>query len=99
LDEVQHGIAAADSKDIMKWLRINNIQLNVCPSSNVKLSRVKNMEQHPCRILADNGIIVTINTDDIMIFNQSISDEFFNLYKAKLFSVNELNVLRMNGLQ
>jgi hypothetical protein len=34
-----------------------------------------------------------------MIFDQSISDEFFNLYNAKLFSATELNVLRINGLQ
>ena len=99
LDEVQHGISAADSKDVMKWLRNNNIRLNVCPSSNIRLNRVQNMEQHPCRILADNGIIITINSDDIMIFDQSISDEFFNLYNAKLFSATELNVLRINGLQ
>lgn len=99
LDEVQHGIAAADSKDVMKWLRNNSIRLNICPSSNIKLNRVASMELHPARILADNGIIITINSDDIMIFNQSVSNEYINLYKSMLFSSSELNILRLNGLQ
>ncbi len=98
LDEVQHGIAAATSPEVMKWLRINNIRLNVCPSSNVVLGRVAKLETHPARILADHGVNITINSDDIMIFNQSVSDEYMNLYQAKLFSANELNIIRENGL-
>ena len=98
LNEVQHGISAVNSKDVMKWLRKNNIKLNICPTSNIKLNRVKNMNSHPIRILADNGIKVTINSDDIMIFNQSVTDELINLYKSKLFSESELDILRINGL-
>ncbi|MFZ4414273.1 MAG: hypothetical protein ACOYOV_14415 [Bacteroidales bacterium] len=99
LDEVQHGIAAATSPEVMKWLRINNIRLNVCPSSNVVLGRVTTLETHPARILADHGVSITINSDDIMIFNQSVSDEYLNLFQAKLFSANELNIIRENGLK
>ncbi|MCX6232703.1 MAG: adenosine deaminase [Bacteroidetes bacterium] len=98
LDEVQHGIAAAQSADVMKWLRNNNIRLNICPSSNVALSRVETMALHPARTLADNGIIITINTDDILLFNQSVSEEFLNLYHAGLFSAADLNIIREKGL-
>lgn len=99
LDEVQHGIAAAASADVMKWLRNNNIRLNICPTSNVVLGRAANLQTHPARILADNGIIITINSDDIMLFNQSVSEEYLNLYQANQFSANELNIIRENGLK
>jgi adenosine deaminase len=99
LDEVQHGIAASTSPDVMKWLRNNNIRLNICPTSNVVLGRAKNLATHPARILADNGIYITINSDDIMIFNQSVSEEYLNLFQAKLFSANELSIIRENGLK
>lgn len=99
LDEVQHGIAAADSKDVMRWLSNNNIRLNICPTSNIRLGRVEKIEKHPARKLADNGVVITINSDDIMIFDQSVSDEFLNLYHSKLFSINDLEILRQNGLQ
>ena len=99
LDEVQHGIAAADSKDVMRWLSNNNIRLNICPTSNIRLGRVEKIEKHPARKLTDNGVVITINSDDIMIFDQSVSDEFLNLYHSKLFSINDLEILRQNGLQ
>lgn len=98
LDQVQHGIAAVNSKSVMRWLCDNKIQLNVCPTSNIMLSRVEDYNVHPIRKLYDNGIKVTINTDDMIIFDQSVSQEFFNLYNAGLFNANELNEIRENGL-
>jgi len=63
LDAVQHGISAADSLEIMKWLSDNKIKLNVCPTSNVMLGLVEGLDSHPIRKLYDHGIVVTVNTD------------------------------------
>lgn len=98
LDEVQHGIAASESVEVMQWLSQNQIQLNVCPTSNVMLSTVSNLDSHPIRILYDNGVPVTINTDDLIIFGQSVSEEYLNLYKARLFSAKELEDIRLASL-
>ena len=98
LNEVQHGIAIASDKEIMKWVSDNNIRLNVCPSSNVVLGRSKDLASHQARILYDNGVRITLNSDDIMLFNQSVSEEYMNLYKAGLFSATELNEIREQGL-
>jgi adenosine deaminase len=51
LDEVQHGIAAAQSSSVMKFLADNHIRLNICPTSNVLLGRVENLAEHPIRKL------------------------------------------------
>jgi len=32
LDQIQHGIAASESPQIMKWLAKHKIQLNICPT-------------------------------------------------------------------
>ena len=98
LDNVQHGIAATESVDVMKWLSENNIQLNICPTSNVMLDGVPEMEVHPIRNLYDNGVPVTINTDDLMIFDKSVSEEYLNLYRAKVFSAKELENIRLTSL-
>lgn len=98
LDEVQHGIAAAESVEIMQWLSKNQIQLNVCPTSNVMLGGVKELSSHPIRILYDNAVPVTINTDDLMIFGQSVSEEYRNLYHAGVFSAQELDDIRRSSL-
>jgi hypothetical protein len=99
LSAVQHGISAARSPEVMRWLAGNKIQLNVCPSSNVVLKRVPSIKEHPIRPLFDNGVLVTVNTDDLAIFNQSVSDEYRNLFTAGLFSAKELDKIRRTGLR
>ena len=98
LDEVQHGIAAAESVEVMRRLSENQIQLNVCPTSNVMLDGVPDLASHPIRILFDNGVPVTINTDDLMIFGQSVSEEYRNLYRAGVFNAEELESIRRASL-
>jgi adenosine deaminase len=98
LHEVQHGIAAADSPAVMRALADNHIRLNVCPTSNVMLGRVAGLQTHPIRKLHDAGIKVTVNSDDVLVFGRSVSDEFLALYRAELFSAAELDEIRLNGL-
>lgn len=98
LDEVQHGIRAAESPDVMRWLAQHHIRANVCPTSNVVLSRVADMPSHPIRILYDHEIPVTINTDDPMIFDQSVSNEYLNLFQAGVFTADELDRIRQEAL-
>ena len=98
LDEVHHGIGAATSKDTMRFLADNHIQLNVCPSSNVMLRYAKDYEHHPIKTLVENCVEVTINTDDLLIFNSSIENEYLKLYKAGTLSVEQLEEIRLRGL-
>ena len=79
----------------MNWLADNRIRLNVCPTSNVMLGAVADLESHPIRALYDHGVDVTINTDDLMIFGQSVSDEYLNLYRAGVFTGDELEEIRL----
>jgi len=98
LNEVHHGIAAAQSIQIMKWLADNKIQLNVCPTSNIMLKLVDSYASHPIRKLFDYAIPITINTDDLLIFNQNISQEYFNLFNCNLMTAKELDTIRETGL-
>ncbi len=98
LDEVQHGIGAASSPEVMRWLANNGIRLNVCPESNIRLRRVKSYKTHPIRILFDHGVKVTVNTDDALLFRAGVSEQFLRLYRSGLFSPAELETIRLNGM-
>lgn len=99
LDEIHHGINAVEDVSVMKLLVDRQIQLNFCPTSNIMLKRSKSYEEHQIRKLVDFGVKVTINSDDLCIFNSSVSDEYLLLYNRKALSGKELNVIRMNGLR
>ncbi|MDP4282159.1 MAG: adenosine deaminase [Bacteroidota bacterium] len=97
-DVIQHGIAAASSDDVMKILAERKIQLNVCPASNIALKRVKSYKTHPIRILFDHGVKVTVNTDDVLLFNKGNSEQYLQMYRSGLFNEKELDMIRENGL-
>jgi adenosine deaminase len=91
LDEVEHEIAAAGSPAVRRTLAHNHIHLNVCPTLNVMLGRVDRLETHPIRKLYDAGVKVIINTDDVLVFGNGVSEEFLSLYQAKTFNADELD--------
>lgn len=98
MDEVHHGIAAAKSKEVMSWLAKNKIQLNICPTSNIMLGLVDSYRNHPIRALFDAGVPVTINTDNMLIFNKSVSEEYLALFECGLMTAKELDEIRIRGL-
>ena len=99
LDEVQHGIAAADSPSAMRFLAEAGVRLNICPTSNLKLGRVSRIEEHPIRRLYDAGVRVTVNTDDPLMFGSDLSEEFLLLFCAGVMSAQELDAIRCEALR
>lgn len=98
LDEVQHGIAASESPRVMRFLADAGVRLNICPTSNLKLGRVKRIEDHPIRRLYDAGVRVTVNSDDPLMFGSDLSEEFLLLYRAGVMSATELDSIRREGM-
>jgi len=99
LGQIQHGIAAAESPQIMHWLAKHKVQLNVCPTCNILLGNTKDYASHQIRTLFDYGVPVTINSDDLLIFDATVSQEYLNLYNAGLMTAEELNIIRETGLK
>ena len=99
LNEVQHGIAAIQDEDVIGFLVENNIRLNITPSSNVLLGRVPDMAHHPIAQLYRRGINVTINSDDVLIFDSDVSKEYLRLYQSGCLTAEELNDIRLRGLE
>lgn len=99
LDCITHAIKLTESKDMMNYVRDKEIMINCCPSSNYHLSRVDSYTNHPIKEFVRNGIICSINTDDELIFNQSINDEYLNLYESGCLTADELYEVKENGLK
>ena len=53
----------------------------------------------PIKEMFEFGLNVTINTDDQLIFENSLFDEYYLLYKNKIFTIKELNKIRLNSLK
>ena len=99
LNEVQHGIAAVQDDAVTDFLIENHIRLNITPSSNVLLGRVPDIGNHPIAGLYRKGVNVTINSDDVLIFDSDVSKEYLRLYQSGCLTAEELDDIRRNGLE
>ncbi len=99
LDEVQHGIAAVEDPSVIRFIVDNNIRLNITPTSNYLLGRVKDLKTHPIAELYRSGVDVTINSDDVLIFDSDVSKEYLRLYQSGCLNAEELDNIRKNGLK
>ena len=99
LDEVQHGIAAAEDPSVIRFLIDNHIRLNITPTGNYLLGRVRDLRTHPIAVLYRSGVDVTVNSDDVLIFDSDVSKEYLRLYQSGCLGAEELDDIRKNGLR
>lgn len=96
-DRIGHGLRSHESDDLIKHLRATQTPLEICPTSNLKTGLIKSLDQHPIRDYFDNGVYVTVNTDDPGFFNNSLSGELQLLQETFNFSNEELNAIILNA--
>lgn len=98
-NELQHGIRSVDSNYTMDLILERGIQLNICPTSNIMLGASQNLESYPVRKLFDHGIKLTVNTDDLILFNSTVSEEYSKLIESRIFSYDELLEIKNNAFE
>lgn len=72
---IGHGIRALEDPQTVALLIERGIVLEVCPTSNILSGVVPTMSQHPLNALVQQQVLTTINTDDPLICNITLSDE------------------------
>jgi adenosine deaminase len=97
LDAVHHGVRAVEDPGIAEWLAARGTVLHVCPTSNVSLGVCRSLDDHPARALFDQGVALTVNTDDFTLFGASACDELLNLARMG-FTVEEVARVIETGL-
>lgn len=85
------------SDKILNLIKKKKIKINLCPQTNLVFGRINNLYE-PLRRLIDSEIKVSINTDDLLIFDKTISNIYIDLYNTQKFSVEELNNIRVYNL-
>ncbi|MGM0825906.1 MAG: adenosine deaminase [Pseudomonadota bacterium] len=68
VERIDHGVRCLESSDVVERLRRDNVVLTVCPLSNVCLKVVNDLRDHPLPALLDEGLNVTISSDDPAYF-------------------------------
>ncbi len=74
---IGHGCRLVEDGDLLHYVNDHRIPLECCPSSNVQTGAVKHLESHPLKLYYDLGLRVTINTDNRLITDTTVSRELW----------------------
>lgn len=71
-----HGVRAIEDRDLVRRIAREGIVLDVCPTSNVMLSVVPSIEEHPLPRLIEAGVRCSLNADDPLLFGPGLLEEY-----------------------
>jgi adenine deaminase len=96
---IDHGVRCEEDPALMRRLARERIPLTVCPLSNLKLRVVKRLQDHNLKRLLDQGLCVTVNSDDPAYFGGYIADNFLAVQEALGLTNSELATLAKNSFE
>lgn len=96
---IGHGTRLKEDGDLLNYVNDHRIPLEICLSSNIQTQAAKSMENHPFKFYLDLGLRVTLNTDNRLITNTTMTDEYY--IASKEFQLNPQNILDLvlNGVK
>lgn len=95
---IGHGVAAAQDEKLMEYMAKNSIAIESCPTSNYQTATVADLSKHPMRRFYDEGMLVTLNTDDPAVSNITLKHEYDVAARTLGFSQQELGKIQSNGV-
>ena len=96
IKRIGHGIQAIHSQETLDLLKERNIALEICPSSNITLGLCNNMHSHPFPLFLEQGISVSINSDDPPFMATTVAKEYAKVQSAYGYSDETMtNITRM----
>jgi adenosine deaminase/aminodeoxyfutalosine deaminase len=83
----------------MAVLAEKQVPIEVCLSSNQRTGVCSKLKEHPLRTLFENGLMVTLNTDDPEMFQTSLCREYEIAQQEFSFSDDHLHELARNSFE
>ncbi len=99
VQRVDHGIRCLEDAALVDRLVTDQIPLTVCPLSNVRLRTVDTLADHPLPRMLEQGLVVTVNSDDPAYFGGYVDDNYRELAATFDFDDAVLAGLARNGVR
>lgn len=96
---IDHGVRCEEDADLVRRLVRERMPLTVCPLSNVKLKVFASIENHNLKRLLDQGVCVTVNSDDPAYFGGYVLENFLAVQRGLALSKADLNALARNSFE
>ncbi len=98
-ERIGHALSAADDQDLVDVLAERQIPLELNITSNLRTGCCPALLEHPVRRYFEEGLMVTLNSDDPPFFGANLLDEYLLAHEQFEFSLDQLRELAANSVE
>jgi aminodeoxyfutalosine deaminase len=98
-ERIGHGFTAWQDPELVEALSTRQIPVEICITSNLRTGICPGVVEHPVRNYFDQGVMVTLNTDDPAMFATSLSREYQLAQDTFSFTDEHLRELARNSFE
>src|SRR6266404_2414879 len=98
-ERIGHGLTAYQDPELIEELATRQIPVEICLTSNLRTGCCGKISEHPVRRYFDQGLMLTLNTDDPAMFSTSLTKEYELAQSEFGFSDEHLRELARNSFE
>ena len=99
VDSPGAGCRLREDGDLLHYVNDHRIGLECCPSSNLQTGAIRDMASHPIKLYKNLGLRVTVNTDNRLVTDTTVSKELWLCHKVLGFTLTDLKQIIMSGFK
>jgi adenosine deaminase len=96
---IGHGCRLRENGDLLHYINDHRIPLECCPSSNVQTGAIRDLHSHPLKLYYNLGLRVTVNTDNRLITDTTVSKELWLCHSQLGMSLDDVKHMILNGFK
>lgn len=98
-ERIGHGLTAAQDPELVEELATRQIPVEVSITSNLRTGCCPELADHPVRRYFDQGLMITLNTDDPAMFRTSLTQEYQLAQESFGFTDEHLREVARNSFE
>jgi aminodeoxyfutalosine deaminase len=98
-ERIGHALTAEQDPDLISVLAERQIPLELNITSNLRTGCCSGLMQHPVRRYFEDGLMITLNSDDPPFFGANLLDEYLLAHREFEFSLEQMRELAANSIE
>jgi aminodeoxyfutalosine deaminase len=98
-ERLGHALTASNDPELIHLLAERQVPLEICMTSNLRTGCCPRLEDHPVQRYFEEGLMVTLNSDDPTMFGSDLEGEYLLAHNAFGFTREHLRELASNSIE
>jgi len=98
-ERIGHALTAQQDADLIEVLAERQVPLELNVTSNLRTGCCGSLEEHPVRRYFEEGLMVTLNSDDPPFFGANLLDEYILAHERFEFPLDAMRELAANSIE